>query len=299
VYLNLNRTKFRYTHVYAEFGDPSSPQLRRKAMQTPTMIGAETVAPDTISLTSYCPLPGLGMLPVNAFVIKAAQPVLVDTGLAALRAPFLEALTRSIDPSELRWIWLSHMDADHLGNLDEVLALAPQAKVITNYLGMGKLGLRGFDVSRVHLLEPGARIDAGDRVLQPLRPAYYDAPETMGFFDTRTRVLFCADAFGTLMQAPEQDAAAIAPQALADGMLTWAAIDAPWLGMLDRAVFGQSLNAIERLDPAAIISGHLPVARGITRQLTGDLDRALAAGRIAAPDHAEIERLITGHDAAA
>jgi hypothetical protein len=56
-------------------------------MQAPTMIGARQVAPDTISLSSYCPLPGLGILPVNAFVIEAAQPVLVDTGLSALRGP--------------------------------------------------------------------------------------------------------------------------------------------------------------------------------------------------------------------
>lgn len=268
-------------------------------MQSPTMIGAETVAPDTISLTSYAPLPGLGVLPVNAFVIKAAEPVLVDTGMAALRAPFLDALTQAIDPTDLRWIWLSHMDADHVGNLAEVLRLAPHARVITNSLGQAKLGLLGFDPASVYLLQPGAAIDAGDRELVALRPAYYDAPETMGFFDTRSRILFSADAFGTLMQEPAPDAAALAPQALADGMITWAAIDAPWLGVIDRTGFGRGLDAIERLDPAAIISGHLPPARGITRRLTGCLDRALAGGQIAAPDHAAIERLITGHTAAA
>ena len=137
-------------------------------MQAPTMIGAHAVAPDTTSLSSYFPLPGLGILPVNAFVIKAAQPVLVDTGLSALRQPFLQALSRTIDPQDIRWIWLSHMDADHLGNLEDVLALAPHAKVVvTNFLGMGKMMLRHFDVSRVHLLEPGMTIDAGDRTLVP------------------------------------------------------------------------------------------------------------------------------------
>jgi glyoxylase-like metal-dependent hydrolase (beta-lactamase superfamily II) len=177
------------------------------------MIGAHPVAPDTTSLSSYFPLPNLGILPVNAFVIKAAQPVLVDTGLSALRQPFLEALSRTIDPQDIRWIWLSHMDADHLGNLEDVLAIAPHAKVVTNFLGMGKMMLRHFDVSRVHLLEPGMTIDAGDRTLVPLQPAYYDAPETVGFFDTHSRVLFSADAFGTLLQEPQLEAAAIAPQA--------------------------------------------------------------------------------------
>lgn len=261
-------------------------------METPTLSGAGEVAADTISLSSYFPLPGLGILPVNAFVIKAAEPILVDTGLSALRTPFLEALTRTIDPAALRWIWLSHMDADHLGNLEDILALAPHAKVVTNFLGMGKMILRNFDISRVHLLEPGATIDAGDRTLVPLKPAYYDAPETVGFFDTRTRVLFSADAFGALMQEPQDEAAAIAPQALHDGMMTWTAIDAPWLGMVDGAAFGRVLASIERLDPTAIISGHLPVARGITRAMLGSLSRAVSAGKIAAPDHDTIERLM-------
>lgn len=267
-------------------------------MQAPTMIGAHAVAPDTTSLSSYFPLPGLGILPVNAFVIKAAQPVLVDTGLSALRQPFLEALSRTIDPQDIRWIWLSHMDADHLGNLEDVLALAPHARVVTNFLGMGKMMLRHFDVSRVHLLEPGMTIDAGDRTLVPLQPAYYDAPETVGFFDTHSRVLFSADAFGTLLQEPQDEAAAIAPQALHDGMIAWTAIDAPWLGMVDRTAFGRALASIERLDPAAIISGHLPVARGITRAMLGCLDGALAAGKIAGPDHAAIERLLANSVAA-
>lgn len=268
-------------------------------MHAPTMIGAHQVAPDTTSLSSYFPLPGLGILPVNAFVIKAAEPVLVDTGLSALREPFLEALARTIDPEAIRWIWLSHMDADHLGNLEAVLALAPKARVVTNFLGMGKMMLRHFDVSRVHLIEPGASIDAGDRTLVPLKPAYYDAPETLGFFDSKSRVLFSADAFGALLQEPQAEAAAIAPQARDDGMIAWTAIDAPWLGMVDRVAFGRVLASIERLDPAAIISGHLPVARGITQAMLGCLDRALGAGQIAGPDHAAVERLMAGNSAAA
>jgi hypothetical protein len=44
-------------------------------MHTLTMFGAREVAPDTICLSSYFPLPGLGTLPVNAFVIRAAEPL--------------------------------------------------------------------------------------------------------------------------------------------------------------------------------------------------------------------------------
>ena len=268
-------------------------------MTMPIMLGAETVAPDTLSLSSFMPVADLGVLAVNAFVIRAEQPVLVDTGAAALREPFLAALSDAIDPADLRYIFLSHMDADHLGNLDAVLALAPQAKVLTNFLGMAKLMLQERDLSRVTLIEPGSTIDLGDRNLVPLKPPYYDAPETTGFFDTRSGVLFSADAFGALLQAPEAEAAAIDPDALRDGMLTWAAIDAPWLATADAAKFGGLLRNIERLDPTAIVSGHLPVARGVTRRLTRNLEDALLGGSFAVPDHDTFERLLAEAAAAA
>lgn len=260
-------------------------------MEAPTLFGAHTVAPDTTSLSSYVPLPALGLLPVNAFVIHATQPVLVDTGVSALREPFLDALRATIDPAAIRWIWLSHMDADHVGNLEEAMAIAPEARIVTTFLGMGKMMLRHFDTSRVHLLEPGAVIDAGDRTLVPLKPVYYDAPETMGFFDTRTRVLFAADAFGTLLQAPQEAAGAIPAHELFDGMATWAALDMPWLGTADRSAIGRVLAGLHRLDPAAIVSAHLPVASGMTGALLGQVDRVLDSGRIAAPDCGILNRL--------
>ena len=230
-------------------------------MDAPTMFPARRVAPDVTCLPSYFARPRYAA--DQRLRIHAAEPVLVDTGLQALRTPFLEALASAIDPADLHWIWLSHMDADHLGNLEAVLALAPKARVVTNFLGMGKLILRELDLSRVHMLAPGAAIDAGDRTLIPVRPAFYDAPETIGFLDARMRVLFSADAFGALMQEPQEEAAAIAPAALRDGMITWTAVDAPWLGLADRTAFGRVLKSIERLDPTAIISGHLPVCAAL------------------------------------
>lgn len=261
-------------------------------MDAPIMIDPRDVAVDTVSLSSFMPVGDLGILAVNAFVIRAAEPVLVDTGAAALREPFLAALEKTIDPADLRYIWLSHMDADHLGNLEAVLRLAPQATVLTNFLGQEKMMLQGRDVSQVRVMEPGEEIDLGDRRLVPLKPPYYDAPETIGFFDTKTRVLFSADAFGAIMQEPEDQAAAIAPDALRDGMLIWAAIDAPWLATVDARIFGGLLRNIERLDPTAIISGHLPAARGMTGQLAKNLNEALSAGIFDVPDHDTFERLI-------
>ncbi len=71
-------------------------------MNGPTMFAPLQVASDTVCLPAYDSLPGLGVLPVNSFVLRAAEPLLVDTGLAALAGPYLEALGRTIDPATRR-----------------------------------------------------------------------------------------------------------------------------------------------------------------------------------------------------
>ncbi len=50
-------------------------------MDQPTLMPSRRVGADTDLLPAYVPLPGLGVLPVNAYVIHAREPVLVDTGL--------------------------------------------------------------------------------------------------------------------------------------------------------------------------------------------------------------------------
>src|SRR5690606_14274500 len=154
---------------------------KEKAMDVPTMMEPRVVARDTTLISATLPIPGLGVLPVNAFAIRAREPVLVDTGVIALGDAYLEQICATLDPAELRWIWLTHTDADHTGALDRLLALAPRARVVTSFLGMGKLGLvRPLPSERVFLINPGQTLNVGDRTLVAVRPPVYDAPETTG-----------------------------------------------------------------------------------------------------------------------
>jgi len=79
-------------------------------METPTIFEPYEAGPDVVVLPSWFPIPGMGILPVNAFVLKAREPVLVDTGLVPLSDLFMEKLSSVIDPADLRWLWLTHTD---------------------------------------------------------------------------------------------------------------------------------------------------------------------------------------------
>lgn len=66
-------------------------------------------------LNDMAEIPGLGFLPVNAFVIHAEPPVVIDTGLSNDDKDFVSGLSGTIDPAGVRWIWLTHPDRDHTG----------------------------------------------------------------------------------------------------------------------------------------------------------------------------------------
>lgn len=267
-------------------------------MHNPKIFEPRAVATDTEALTSYIPVPSFGVLPVNAFVIRAADPVLVDTGLASTGNEFMQHLRSLIDLRELRWIWLTHMDADHVGNLTQVLAEAPNARVVTTFLGMGKMDLKGLPVDCVYLLNPGQKLDVGDRELYSVTPPSFDAPETTGVFDTRTKALFSADCFGAIMGEPAENAADIAPEDLQDGLITWSTIDAPWVHSVNEGRFRDSLNAVRRLEPSVILSAHLPPAKGMTDTLLRHLAAAPTAPVFEGPDQAALEKMLSAGAAA-
>lgn len=269
-------------------------------MNEPMLLDAQVVAKDTTMLPAWLPVPGFGVLAVNAYVIGGPEPVLVDTGLAALGAPFLAALERVVDPADLRWIWLTHTDPDHIGSLRAVLARAPQARVVTPYLGMGKLGLQQLPVDRVHLLNPGQGLDLPDRQLVALRPPTYDAPETLAAYDTATGALFSADCFGALLEAPVTHADGVAASALRDGLIAWATVDAPWLALAQPEPFRAALGSVARLAPSVVLSSHLPPAPGdMTAALLAYLDDARGAPAFVGPDQAALEAMLAGNAAAA
>ena len=259
-------------------------------MQMPRMDDARRVTSDVDLLGAWAPVSGFGVLAINAFVIHSREPVLVDTGLAVLRSQFLAALERAIDPAALRWIWITHADPDHVGNLEAVLQRAPQARVVTSFQGMGKLRLP-MAAERLLLLNPGQRLDVGDRELLAVVPPTCDAPETTALFDTLGGSLFSADCFGAVLPAPVADAAQIGMAVLRHGTELWDSMNAPWLARLDAAALSGSLDQIRQLSATTILGSHLPPARAMTECLLQGVAEAAEAPHFVGPDQKALETM--------
>lgn len=226
-------------------------------MDTSLTLSLQAVADNTWQFGTYLPVGEGNLLAVNSYLIKAQQPVLVDTGLAALQDEYLMYLRQCIDPRQIAWIWITHMDPDHIGNLAALLEIAPNAKIVTSFLGAGKLGLLGLPTEQVKLIEEGESLDVGDRRLTAIRPPSYDAPETLACWDSSTKALFSSDCFGALVTKPVVQANSLSQRELLEGMVSWAKIDTPWLAVCTWYNTYQTHKKFFECQPSIVLSSHL------------------------------------------
>jgi hypothetical protein len=255
-------------------------------------------ATDDITVLAHAEeIPGLGHLPVNAFVLHADQPLLVDTGMPAAREDFLDLLWAAVDPDDLRYVWITHPDRDHTGALMQVLAAAPQAKLVTTFMGYGILSIEHeIPLDRLRLVNPGEQLDLGDRVLTGFRPPLYDSPVTTGFRDSRTGAVFASDCFGAPLPSADlataDDARDVPAADLAGAMQVWAVADSPWVQLVDRARYAASLREFGEPGLPLVLSTHLPPARELGAEL---LDAVAAAPDVPMPpepDQAALEAML-------
>jgi flavorubredoxin len=227
-------------------------------------------------------------------VLKGAEPLLVDTGAAVESDDFMATLRSVIDPSELKWIWLTHTDFDHMGSLHRLLAEVPQLRLITTFAGVGIMSAYDpLPMDRVNFLNPGEKMTVGDRTLTAFKPPVYDNPSTTGFYDSKSKALFSSDCFGSVLQAPAQNAGDLSAADLRAGQVLWATVDSPWVHKVDRGTFGAELKAIEQMAPEMIFSSHLPVASGrMIGTFTAALAEAPGAAPFASPDQAALEAML-------
>lgn len=218
---------------------------------------------NTYQLNYNFPLPEGPILPVNQYVVKGSKKsILMDTGANVIVNDTIEALSKVIDPQDLDYIFLTHMDLDHVGGLHEILKIAPKARIIGNPTVMGKgFSLYNMPPNRFAVAFPGLEIDLGDHKLR-VEESLVEDGHTSWLFDTTTRTFFTSDGFGSLQFGQTQAYAEQVPMdAYAQGFAIWHHMNFHMLTRLDRAQFRGIIDYMRGLDVKQIGSVHGPVVR--------------------------------------
>jgi flavorubredoxin len=240
----------------------------------------QRIAAETWLIPNFAPA-GEGLfLPVNSMVIRGRQPVIVDTGAPVHRKQWLEKVFSVVEPEDVRWIFLSHDDGDHTGGLLDVLERCPEATLVTNFFSVERLALEkpALPLHRMRWIEPGGRLDLGDRVLHLFRPPIFDGPTTRGLYDPSTAAMWIVDTFACLTPGA-LEGEALSDEQLAQMSAMNSAVS-PWHAWLDRAAYGRHVDAIEAFGARAVASAHGPVLRGTQLDDAFDRLRTLAGAPI-------------------
>ena len=137
-----------------------------------TRLEPTEIAPETFLIHDH---QGEGEAPVvvalNSMVIRAAEPVVVDTGMASNEQQYLDDVFSIVEPEDIRWVFISHDDVDHTGNLNALMAAAPNATAVISWFMVERMG-SSLEVppTRWRWLGDGGSFDVGDRTLQLVRP---------------------------------------------------------------------------------------------------------------------------------
>jgi flavorubredoxin len=223
------------------------------------------VADDTFVIHQVQPALGEPLFVyINSMLILGAEPMIVDTGTPANRTQWLEDVFSLVEPNDVRWIFLSHDDVDHAGNLDEVLTACPNARLVCNWAMVERhTNCFNFPLDRCQWVMDGESLDVGDRTLLARRPPVFDSPTTRGLFDPTTGVYWAVDTFATPLPDPNLGIAELDSEFWDFGMHMFAlGAVSPWLTMLDTAKYGRYVDTVQALDISTIAACHSPVIEG-------------------------------------
>ena len=213
-------------------------------------------------------LAGEGLAPVamyvNSMVITGEEPIVVDCGPALTRDEWLNTVFGLVDPADVRWIYLSHDDADHVGNLYQVLDLCPQATLVTTWFMSERLSADHgmLPMHRLRWVNDGESFTAGDRELVAVTPPTFDSPTTRGLYDTKSGIYWAADSFGVPVLHEVDNIAELDPGFWRDNFSMVNRILSPWHQWLDPAKYQVLLDKTAALGARTVASAHGPALHG-------------------------------------
>jgi NADH oxidase (H2O-forming) len=132
----------------------------------------------------------------NSYFINADKKAIVETSKAKFWDTYLGKIKQVTDPAEIEYIILNHTEPDHSGNLERLLELAPNAKVVGSRLAISYLkDFLGKTFNHL-VVKEGDILDLGNKTLQFIAAPNLHWPDSMYTYLVEDKFLFTCDSFG-------------------------------------------------------------------------------------------------------
>lgn len=131
----------------------------------------------------------------NQYLIVDDSPLLYHTGLRKMYPLVREAIASVIPVKSLRYLGLSHYEADECGSLNEFLEAAPEAEPLCS--GIAKMvSVDDIALRPARALADGEELSLGSHIIQWIdTPHFPHGWECGHLFEKTTKTLFCGDLF--------------------------------------------------------------------------------------------------------
>lgn len=135
----------------------------------------------------------------NSYLILDEQTVLLDTVDQAAASDFFDRVSCALDGRALDYVVVHHMEPDHCAALADLILRWPNIKIICTAKAQQMIChfFPSCLVGQVRTVSEGDTLCTGQHTLQFLMAPMVHWPEVMVSYDTFTKTLFSADAFGT------------------------------------------------------------------------------------------------------
>ncbi len=136
----------------------------------------------------------------NSYILLDKSTVLFDTVDKAVSHQFFENIEHVLNGRNLDYMVINHMEPDHCSEIQTIVDRYPEVKIVCNAKIKQMIGqFFNFELPETqwHIVKEGDKLDTGLHCLQFFFAPMVHWPEVMVTYDSVSKVLFSADAFGT------------------------------------------------------------------------------------------------------
>lgn len=133
----------------------------------------------------------------NAYLVKDEKNAIIDLSKAFKTDEFFDHIGEMIDMTAIDYVIMNHLEPDHSGVLSTFLKINPDVQILCSAKAKEMLDCFYGITENVRMVEDGETLSLGTRTLQFFMTPHVHWPETMMTYDTKDKVLFSCDAFGS------------------------------------------------------------------------------------------------------